>query len=153
MATLVHAPDAYEPLRRSVFLAGSIEMGAAPDWQSRIAVALDDLEDLLLLNPRRPSWDSSWEQSIENPQFREQVQWELEGLERSDVIAMYLDPATRAPVSLLELGLHARSGKVVVLCPPGYWRRGNVEVVADRYGIERHEAWAPWVEALRRRLE
>lgn len=152
MATLVHAPDPYEPAPRSVFLAGSIEMGTATDWQSRVAAALDDFDDLLVLNPRRPSWDASWEQSIDNPQFREQVEWELEGLERCDVIAMYLDPATRAPVSLLELGLHARSGKLVVLCPPGYWRKGNVEVVAQRHGIDRYETWAPWIEALRQRL-
>jgi hypothetical protein len=47
---------------------------------------------------------------------------------------MYFAPETRAPNTLLELGLFARSGKLVVCCPEGYWRRGNVQVVCRRYG-------------------
>ena len=118
----------------SIFLAGSIEMGQAEDWQVRLARALADL-DVTLLNPRRDEWDASWEQSIGNPLFREQVEWELAGLEQSSLVAMYFAPATRAPVTLLELGLCARSGKLLVCCPEGYWRRGNVEVVCARYGV------------------
>jgi hypothetical protein len=87
------------------------------------------------LNPRRPDWDASWRQSIDDPQFRAQVEWELDGLERADRIAMYFDPATRAPITLCELGLHARGGRVVVACPDGFWRRGNVQVVCARYRI------------------
>jgi excisionase family DNA binding protein len=118
----------------SVFLAGSIEMGAAEDWQARLTHALQDL-DVLIFNPRRDEWDASWEQSLGNPQFREQVEWELAGLERATAVAMYFAPATKAPVTLLELGLCARSGKVVVCCPEGYWRRGNIEVVCARYDL------------------
>jgi excisionase family DNA binding protein len=118
----------------SVFLAGSIEMGAAEDWQARLTQALADL-DVLILNPRREAWDASWVQSLANPQFREQVEWELAGLELATVVAMYFAPATKAPVTLLELGLCADVGKVVVCCPEGYWRRGNVEVVCARYDL------------------
>jgi hypothetical protein len=35
---------------------------------------------ILVLNPRREDWDSSWIQSIDNPQFREQVEWEIYAL-------------------------------------------------------------------------
>lgn len=119
---------------RSVFLAGSIEMGRAEDWQSAVTQALADLP-VTVLNPRRDEWDASWEQSIDNPAFRGQVEWELDAQERATVIAMYFAPATQAPVTLLELGLFARSGKAVVCCPPGYWRRGNVQVVCARYGV------------------
>jgi hypothetical protein len=119
---------------RSVFLAGSIEMGLAEPWQAAVEQALADLP-VVVLNPRRDEWDSSWEQSISNPPFRGQVEWELEGQERATVIAMYFAPATQAPVTLLELGLFARSGRLVVCCPPGFWRRGNVEVVCARYGV------------------
>jgi len=119
----------------SVFLAGSIDMGAAEPWQAEVERALGDA-NVLLLNPRRDDWDSSWEQHIDNPQFREQVEWELEAQERADVIAMYFAPASRAPITLLELGLFAQSGKIIVCCPPGYWRRGNVQIVCARYGIE-----------------
>src|SRR5439155_25959035 len=118
----------------SVFLAGSIEMGAAEDWQGRLTHALQDL-DVFIFNPRRDAWDATWVQSLGNPQFREQVEWELAGLERATAVAMYFAPATKAPVTLLELGLCARSGRVVVCCPEGYWRCGNVEVVCARYDL------------------
>ena len=68
----------------SVFLAGSIDMGSAEDWQAQFERFLSDL-DVLILNPRRDEWDASWEQSITNPLFREQVEWELTGLERKSL--------------------------------------------------------------------
>ena len=135
----------------SVFLAGSIEMGSAEDWQTQFAGALADL-DVWILNPRRDEWDATWEQSISNPLFREQVEWELAGLERADVIAMYFAPATKAPVTLLELGLCARDGRLVVCCPAGYWRRGNVQVVCQRYGVPLLGNLPDLVPEVRRRL-
>lgn len=48
---------------------------------------------------------------------------------------MYLDPNTKSPISLLELGLHANSKKLWVVCPDGFWRKGNVEVVCSLYDI------------------
>jgi hypothetical protein len=136
---------------RSVFLAGSIEMGRAEAWQASVEAALADLP-LAVLNPRRDEWDASWEQSIRNRQFREQVEWELDGLERATVVAMYFAPGTQAPVTLLEMGLVARSGRLVVGCPPGFWRRGNVEVVAARYGVPLVESLADLISAVRERL-
>lgn len=56
--------------------------------------------------------------------------------EAADVIAMYFDPDTKAPITLLELGLFARTGKMIVACPEGFWKKGNVEIVCGRYGIE-----------------
>ena len=137
---------------RCVFLAGSIEMGTAEDWQSRLVQEFSAEPSLALLNPRRDAWDPSWRQSADNPEFAEQVCWELDGLDRADVIALYLVPGSRSPISLLEFGLHARSGKLVVLCPDGFWRKGNVEVVCARYGVELHVEWDAWVAALRSRL-
>ncbi|MCE6959587.1 nucleoside 2-deoxyribosyltransferase domain-containing protein [Cereibacter sphaeroides] len=54
------------PARRTLFLAGSIDMWRAGDWQADIARALQDL-DVVIYNPRRSSWDSSWVQDISNP--------------------------------------------------------------------------------------
>ncbi|MFN0247685.1 MAG: nucleoside 2-deoxyribosyltransferase domain-containing protein [Kofleriaceae bacterium] len=133
---------------RVVFLAGSIEMGVAEDWQARIAIALSDV-DAVALNPRRDEWDASWRQSIDEPKFREQVEWELAGLERADVIAMWFAPDTKSPITLLELGLHARGGRVIVGCPHGFWRRGNLEVVCARYGVPLVAAWEPFVATVR----
>jgi hypothetical protein len=136
----------------SIFLAGSIEMGAAEDWQRQVESALDDLP-VVILNPRRDAWDASWVQSIDDPQFREQVEWELEAQERANVIGTYFSPATKAPVTLLELGLFARSGKLVVCCPGGFWRKGNVEVVCARYGVPLVVEFAEFVRLLRERVQ
>jgi hypothetical protein len=137
--------------RASVFLAGSIEMGQAEDWQTAVSESLADL-DVVLLNPRRDAWDATWVQSIHNSQFREQVEWELEAQERASLIAMYFAPATKAPVTLLELGLCARSSKAVVCCPEGYWRRGNVEVVCRRYQVPLVSELMDLIRAVRQRL-
>lgn len=119
-----------------VFLAGSIEMGAAEEWQTVATNAFADCKNLSILNPRRDDWDSSWKQSIDDPQFNEQVTWELDGLEESDAIIIYFDPATKSPISLMELGLHADTMQlVVVVCPEGFWRKGNVDIVCDRNGL------------------
>ena len=117
-----------------IFLAGSIEMASAENWQARITKGLSG--NVVILNPRRDDWDSSWEQSMDNPQFREQVEWELEAMEKAHIILMYFDPNTKSPISLLELGLFARERKLVVCCPEGFWRKGNVDIVCQRYGVE-----------------
>ena len=117
-----------------IFLAGSIEMGQCEDWQQKIVEQFTD-SDITFLNPRRKDWDSTWEQKIENAQFNEQVSWELIGLEEAELIVLYLDPQTKAPISLLEMGLFANSGKMIVCCPEGYWRKGNVDIVCKRYGV------------------
>jgi hypothetical protein len=126
-------------LERRVFLAGSIEMGKAEQWQERIVAALsgngDGDGDLVILNPRRDDWDDSWEQRADDPRFSEQVSWELDMLDAADVVVIYFAPGTRSPVSLLEFGLCARSGKLKVCCPEGFWRRGNVEMVCRRLRI------------------
>ncbi len=137
--------------KRSVFLAGSIEMGQAEQWQAALENALADL-DIVILNPRRDAWDATWEQTIANAQFREQVEWELAAQEQASVIAMYFAPATRAPVTLLELGLFARSGKVVVCCPDAYWRKGNVEIVCRRYQVPLVAGLAELAQRVRQRL-
>jgi hypothetical protein len=145
------APLAFDGPAPSVFLAGSIEMGAAVDWQAQVEQSLRDLE-VVLLNPRRDEWDASWVQSPTNPPFREQVEWELEGLERATVIAMYFAPGTKSPVTLLELGLFARSGKLLVCCPGGFWRKGNVEIVCARYAVPLVGDLADLVRLLRGRV-
>jgi Nucleoside 2-deoxyribosyltransferase like len=153
MAQFLKPPAPLEPAqdRRSVFLAGSIEMGLAEPWQAVVEQALAD-EDVVILNPRRDEWDSSWEQSIHNEVFRGQVEWELAAQEIATVVAMYFAPGTKAPITLLELGLAARSGKVMVCCPAGFWRRGNVEVVCARYGIPLVASLATLCKHVRQRL-
>lgn len=137
--------------RLKVFLAGSIDMGGTTDWQAQLARELAD-EGVVLLNPRREDWNPAWKPVAEEPEFRRQVEWELTALQRADVIAMYLAPGSQAPVSLLELGLHAGSGKVLLACPDGFWRKGNVDIVAQRYGIPSYDSLPALAQAVRARL-
>ncbi len=150
---LIQAPERWpvEDARPAIFLGGSIEMGTAENWQARVAQALADT-DALILNPRRGAWNAQWEQAIGNPEFREQVEWELAAQERADVILMYYAPETRSPITLLELGLFARSGKVLVCCPEGFWRKGNVDIVCARYGVPMFENPEALVAEARKRL-
>jgi hypothetical protein len=119
-----------------VFLAGSIEMGAAENWQTKAEQFLGHLP-IVILNPRRDDWDSSWRQSIDDPKFREQVEWELGGLESAEYVLMHFDPATKSPITLLEFGMLVNRAPrgLFVSCPPGFYRRGNLEVVCARYEI------------------
>lgn len=128
------APAAYPLDKPIVFLAGTIDMGDSVDWQKEFVEMVDD-EFLTILNPRRDDWDSSWKQEISDPQFYEQVNWELAGLEEADAIIMYLAPGSASPISLLELGLFAQRKKMIVVCPEGFYRKGNVDIVCQRYGV------------------
>lgn len=120
-----------------IFLAGSIEMGVAENWQTRVAKDMADY-DVVLLNPRRDDWDSSWKQSIDDPQFNEQVTWELDGISGANIVIFYFDPNTKSPITLMELGIACSPdmwGDVIVCCPDGFWRKGNVEIVCNRFDI------------------
>ncbi len=130
----IKPPHNIQNIGKSVFLAGSIEQDKAENWQKYIEDQLNS-SDITILNPRRDSWNASWEQTIDNPEFNEQVNWELEALEKADLILMYFAPNTKSPISLLELGLFAKSKKMIVCCPKGFWRKGNVDIVCKRYNI------------------
>lgn len=119
----------------AIFLAGSIEMGVAENWQQRVVKELADHPGTIY-NPRRDDWDASWVQSINNKQFNEQVTWELDHIEEADIVVMYFVPDTKSPITLLELGLAVGGANLIVCCPEGFWRKGNVDVVCARYGIE-----------------
>lgn len=115
-----------------VFLAGSIENGAASPWQQGVASEIDSIGNVVIFNPRRQHWDPSWSQSPTNPGLREQIEWELKNLVESDIVFFYFEVGTMAPISLLELGLCLSSRKdVIVVCDPGFWREANVHVTAE----------------------
>lgn len=150
---LVTSP-AHLPLdnqRPRVFMGGSIDMGGAPDWQAAMTRALSDM-DVVILNPRRPDWNPAWKPEADEPEFRRQVEWELAALEASDVIVMYFAPGTQSPISLLEMGLHARTGKLIVLAPNGFWRKGNVDITAEVYGIRQVQTMDEMILAVREAL-
>ena len=138
----IKAPNKYvcKGGQTSVFLGGTIDMGNSENWQEKITKKLEnDFGDtVLILNPRRDDWDSSWEQSIENKQFNEQVTWELEAQEKADILVYYFASESKSPITLLELGLFIEK-EPIVYCPKDFYRKGNVDIVCERYDIQVHE--------------
>ncbi len=131
-----------------VFLAGSIDMGNAPDWHKQVTDSLTDVP-VILLNPRRPDWDSTWKQDpVEGP-FREQVLWELSSIAKSDLVFFYFASGTISPISLLELGLCIGGrARVIVCCPPDFHRYGNVKITCEVAGITVYEKLEEAITAL-----
>lgn len=153
MGNVITAPEPFDfkqPVEPPVvFLAGSIDQGTAPRWDLEVIKALADVP-CEILNPRREDWDSSWQQVITDDKFRQQVEWELKGLDQCSLIAMSLSKDSKAPISLLELGLYAASGKLVVYCPNGFYRKGNVDIVCKKYGVKVFESFGEFCAAVRR---
>lgn len=125
-----------------IFLAGTIDMGDSEDWQSKIRSHFIGEPNsgvsnttVIIYNPRRDEWNKDWKQEFSDPNFYQQVNWELNALEKSDLVILNILPDSKSPISLLELGIFAKSGKIKVCCPKGFYRKGNVDVVCDRYDI------------------
>lgn len=134
--------------KTTIFLAGSIEMGKAAFWQNQMCEELVKIPDRIIFNPRRPDWDSSWKQSVDEPKFVEQVEWELDYLTNAHIVLFYFDPNTIAPISLLELGLVRGRFKneIIVCCPDGYFRKGNVDIFCKQF-------FTPMVNSLEEMLD
>jgi hypothetical protein len=150
----VKAPNAYTVDRPVIFLGGAIEQGKAENWQERVVNALTEL-NVIFLNPRRDDWDSSWVQSIEDHRFRQQVEWELAGQDLAN-LCIYVFGSdeeqaklTKAPVTLLELGLQAKTQQVLVCCPKGYYRKGNIDIVCKKYNVPLYENLNDLIGAIR----
>lgn len=137
--------------RLKIFLGGSIDMGNTENWQNNIEKELEQY-NVVLLNPRRNDWNKDWKPVSSDTNFRKQVLWELNALEASDIIIMYFAPGSQSPVSLLEYGLYARTGKLMVVCPDGFWRKGNVDIVSERYDIKTFGTMAELIETLKSRI-
>lgn len=119
---------------KAIFLAGTIDNGSSVNWQEAAIKFLSDSR-YNIYNPRRTDWDDSWQSKIEDKKFYEQVNWELEAMEKADLIVMNFLPGSLSPVTLLEFGLFAKSSKLMVCCPDEFWRSGNIHIVCTRYNI------------------
>ena len=134
---IIYAPSDEIPRGvKSVFLAGTTSKVDTTDWREALTTSLFDTP-ITIYNPYRADWDSSWREDINFAPYREQVEWELEKQDQADIVVIYFHPATQAPISLLELGVCVRApSKAIVVCPEGYWKRGNVQIVCNKFGVE-----------------
>ncbi|KAH7116761.1 hypothetical protein B0J11DRAFT_494169 [Dendryphion nanum] len=149
---IIYEPPAVPTVDKpSVILYGSIESNKAGRWQTQLSLSLSDLP-VAILNPLRDDWDSSWIEDISFPKFKEQVEWEMNHATVADVIVFYFAPGTLTPITLLELGMYAGTGKAVICCPPGFYKRGNVQMISLRYGIPLFETLDGLKKEVRERL-
>lgn len=117
----------------SIFLAGTIDMGNSKDWQHEVVEHYKGISPLTFYNPRRDFVEGGF---ITDPDdFKYQVNWELYHQEKCSAIIMFIAGTSKSPITLMELGLFANSGRLYVICEPEFYRYGNVEVTCKRYRV------------------
>lgn len=127
MTTVILPPHSTDVPGLKIYLAGAIDMGAAVNWQAQVIDMLPDSRHLVVLNPRRPQFTPDT--------LDEQIHWELEAMERADAILLWFPKDAKAPISFFEAGLYWNSGKLYVGAEAGFYRRRNLELTAERYGV------------------
>lgn len=128
----VYTIDGVVPL--NLFLGGTIDNGSSLDWQKTLVDELnlsDTVHPIMIYNPRREDWPDS----NGNNEIEKQINWELYHLERADLIVMNILGNSKSPISLMELGLFARTGKLIVFCNHNFYRYDNVRIVCRTYNI------------------
>jgi hypothetical protein len=106
-------------------------MGNSRDWQLEIYDRFSRMNGrYILFNPRQEHWDASRPGEMDY-----QVRWELDHLEEADMIIMYILGSSKSPISLLEMGLHVRGGKMIVICEEDFYRYDNVHITCDYYDV------------------
>ena len=123
--------ESYDDLGITFFLAGTIDNGESLDWQKEISDYSNEI-GVNVFNPRRNNWDKD----AGSKEIVRQIDWELEHMEKADYIIMNILGNSKSPISLLELGLHARDGKLIVFCPKSFYRYDNVRVTCETYGVK-----------------
>ena len=128
-----------------IFLAGTIDMGNSRDWQMELYDRFSRMDGRdILFNPRQEHWDASRPGEMDY-----QVRWELDHLEEADMIIMYILGASKSPISLLEMGLHAKSGKMHVICEKDFYRYDNVRITCEYYGVPLYNDLDNFLESIR----
>jgi len=140
---------------KNIFLSGTIDMGTPDvlDWQAEAIKLLEEkyknwTEEVTVLNPRREDWDPAWGTQFEQPEAFQQMTWELDQMEASDIIIMNILPNSKSPITLLELGLFAKSGKLRVICPKEFYRSGNVHMICYRNNIPLYDTLEECIKSI-----
>ena len=126
---------------KKIFLAGTIDNGESENWQEVICNLVRGRSDIIIFNPRKNNWSS-------DDNIEDQIKWELARLEEADIILMNILPGSKSPITLLEMGLFAKSGKLRVFCDSGFYRFDNVRVTCETYNVQlfQHNDIIPYVK-------
>ena len=110
------------------FLAGSMDTINPVNWRS--IVISEGKNHVEFLDPTNANHDALTDQEM-----RDHIKWEHDAMELSDLILMNFLPNARSPISLVELGLNARSSKLMVVCPDEFYQKRYVECLCNRFDI------------------
>lgn len=104
-------------IKKSIFLAGTMS-----EWREELGKYLDQKGYEVF----DPTCDL---------EFTQQTTWEFSALAAASRILFYFDKSSMSPVSMMELGLYADSGKVVVVCHPEFPKAQNVHFICQQFDI------------------
>lgn len=110
------------------FLAGSIDHSEPNSWRTILYKKAP--ETIHFFDPTRKDHNA-----LDDEAMRQQIYWELDALELSDKIILNFLPQAKSPISLVEMGLYAKSGKLVVVCPDEFYQKRYVKALCSRYSV------------------
>ena len=144
---VITAPERKPITNQSIFLAGTIDDGKSEDWQSKLIKEFSEY-NITILNPRRNNWGD-----LPNNELHKQITWELDHLEKADIIFMYIIGTSKSPISLLEMGIHIKDLKLIVVCEPEFYRYENVKITCEYYNAELYDSLGEGIDALISNIE
>jgi hypothetical protein len=144
---VITAPERKPITNQSIFLAGTIDDGKSEDWQSKLIKEFSEY-NITILNPRRNNWGD-----LSDNELRKQITWELDHLEKADIIFMYIIGTSKSPISLLEMGIHIKDSKLIVVCEPEFYRYENVKITCEYYNAELYDSLGEGIDALISNIE
>ena len=114
-----------------IFLGGTIENGLSKNWQEDYIRVISELcdrfqKDIVICNPRREKFHID--------EIEKQIQWELNHLDRADIVLMNLLSHSASPISLMELGAYKE--KIICLCKKNFYRYLNVYLTCQHHNIK-----------------
>lgn len=126
---LINAPsDEYIDYSHSLFIGGGISN--CEDWQTPLINSLCDLDNLYLINPRRPGTIDRKDRKISI----EQITWEVTRLKSTTYAMFWFPKESLCPITLLELGKTLSKQRITgyprtfIGCHPEYDRVLDVEI-------------------------
>ena len=81
--------------------------------------------------------------------FERGILFYVKSLEKADLIIMNILASSKSPITLLEMGLFMRSGKLRVICEPGFYRYDNVRLTCARYGVPLYQNMDDFLKTMR----
>ncbi len=130
-----------------IYLAGTQDLNTAKiPWQQKFINALARLTStepeegmidlrnykIAVINPLSPS---NGPMSLQNPEFTQKLQWELQYLEVSDVIFCNYLRKGKEWTSLAELLMNVKSEKLITRCPLDSEFYSYIKVLGQTYGF------------------